>query len=414
MSSYISVVDDTFEIISRKEFGTEILASVIRSANPGIFEPISVGTFLVIPLANLKTFELAFENVDTENEIQILIRGKRFRFWNKVTLDEKIDSIATVELDAPFDPDIEIFKESFRPFKYDDMEIKLNGDTIFVGTMVSVVPRLEANSRMVNVQGYALPGVLNDCMAPSSLAPLEFLDQNLTSIAKTVCDPFGIRVRIEGSSGAVFEKVALKPTQKIFSFLSDLASQRNFVITSTPSGDLLFHRDSEKTGTPRALLSQGSEPLMSVQANFKSQDYFASVTGIQTPPIFDFLGTLEPFTQRNKRLEGVTRPFVFIVKDADNIAELKEGVGVRIGRMFANAASYSITVSTWRDSKNRLWRPNTTIKLIAPGAMIYTSYEFIIRRIKFIRDNNRFTADLNLITPGSLSGKVPEDLPWDL
>ena len=85
-----------------------------------------------------------------------------------------------------------------------------------------------------------------------------------------------------------------------------------------------------------------------------------------------------------------------------------------MGRMFANAASYDIEVSTWRDSENRLWRPNTTIKLLAPGAMIYNNYEFIIRKVKFVRTTTKFVATLNLISPGTLSGKIPESLPWDL
>ena len=94
-------------------------------------------------------------------------------------------------------------------------------------------------------------------------------------------------------------------------------------------------------------------------------------------------------------------------------ADVKAAVEAKIGRMFGNVAFYSITLSTWRDSKNNLWKPNTTLKLNAPAAMIYTDYEFIIRSVRFEQNSISQTATLNLVMPGTFSGKIPETLPWD-
>jgi prophage tail gpP-like protein len=38
--------------------------------------------------------------------------------------------------------------------------------------------------------------------------------------------------------------------------------------------------------------------------------------------------------------------------------------------MFGNMAAYTLTVASWRDDAGKLWEPNTTVTLIAPGAMV--------------------------------------------
>ena len=81
--------------------------------------------------------------------------------------------------------------------------------------------------------------------------------------------------------------------------------------------------------------------------------------------------------------------------------------------MFGAMASYSVALSTWRDPAGNLWAPNTTLKLQAPGAMIYNSYEFIVRSVEFSKDSTSETARLNLVLPGAFSGQIPEALPWD-
>ena len=140
MSNYESVLGDTFESIARKNYGTERLANLVSSANPGVFEPITAGTNIIILIITEQEFDEAFENQSTDDEVILFIRGKRFRFWNKIELVESIDTIAQIALDAPFESNRQLFKESFRPFKFDPMRITLGGDTLFTGTMVSIVP----------------------------------------------------------------------------------------------------------------------------------------------------------------------------------------------------------------------------------------------------------------------------------
>jgi len=408
-TTYSVITGDTFESIARKRYGTEKEADLIARANPGVAQPLTAGTTLNIP-----SLPDAPQNVQqqaaasTEDEVAILIDGKRFRFWDKVRITRAIDTMDTVEFGAPFDSEAPGFKQTFRPFSFKTVVITVGGEPLFTGTMVAVNPVLENGQKIISISGYSLPGVLNDCTSPASSFPLEFDNQGLREIATALAVPFGVSVEFKADQGAVFERVASEPGKKVLAFLTELAKQRNLIISSSSRGKLVFLQSSDG-GQPVARLQQGIAPVLSVTPFFSPQEYYSHITGIE-PVVVGLAGS--QFTVKNPRLLGVTRPLTFNAPDTLD-ADVKSAVEAKSGRMFGNMASYSIRVATWRDPSGKLWAPNTSIKLLAPDAMIYKEYEFIIRSIEFSRDRATETATLNLVIPGAFSGKIPGALPWD-
>ena len=408
------IAGDTFESIARKKYGTEKEALRIAKANPGVSEPLTAGIILVIPSLSDAPQNIQQQSIaDNEDEVAILINGKRFRFWDKVRITRSIDSMATFELGAPFDHAAPGFRETFKPLTFNTVTVTVGGEPLFTGIMVLVTPVIENNQRVIAVSGYSLPGVLNDCTPPASMfadnnGSLQFDDQGLREIATTLAAPFGINVEFKADQGAIFDSVACDPGKKVLSFLIELAKKRNLIISDTVRGKLVFLK-STTTGQPVARLQQGSSPVFSVVPTFNPQEYYSHITGIE--PFIPNLPGLQ-FTVKNERLQGVVRPLTFKIPDTKD-ADLKTAVEAKIGRMFGNAASYSIGVATWRDSKGKLWTPNTTITLLAPDAMIYNEYEFEIRSVEFNRERSVETAILNLVIPGSFSGKIPKVMPWD-
>jgi prophage tail gpP-like protein len=400
---------DTFEIISRKQYGTEEEAFRIASSNPGVFEPLTPGTVLIIPPTPSSPTNIQ-QNVDSSNEseVAITIDGTRFRFWNEVRITRSIDSMDTVEFIAPFDSTLPGFKNIFRPFSYKTVIVTVGGVALFTGTMVAVNPVIENTSKTITVSGYSLPGVLNDCTAPNGTTPLEYNDVGLTDIATALTAPFGISVEFDDNQGAIFERVSCEPSRKILDFLIALAKQRNLIISSSPEGKLQFIR-SKDSGVPVARLRQGESPILSVTPFFSPQEYYSHITGIE-PVIVGLKGS--QFTVKNSRLLGVVRPLTFNVNDTKN-ADVKSVVEAKAGRMFGNMVSYLVRVDTWRDPNGVLWKPNTFVTLIAPDAMIYSEYAFIIRSVEFNRDSKSEVASLNIVIPGAFSGQTPEALPWD-
>lgn len=407
-TTYSVITGDTFESIARKKYGNDKEADRISRANPGVSEPLTAGTVLTVPVLPEAPQNLQQAADSSTDEVAILVDGKRFRFWDKVRITRAIDTMDTVEFGAPFDSEAPGFKQTLRPFSFKTVVITVGGTPLFTGTMVTVNPVLENGQKIVSVSGYSLPGVLNDCTSPASTYPLEFNDQGLREISADLASPFGIGVEFQADPGAVFGRVASEPGKKVLAFLTGLAKQRNLVISSTPRGKLLFSQ-SKETGQPVARLRQGSAPVMAVTPFFAPQEYYSHITGIE-PVVVGLAGS--QFTVKNPRLLGVTRPLTFNAPDTLD-ADVKSAVAAKAGRMYGNMASYSVRVATWRDPNGNLWVPNTSIKLLAPDAMIYKEYEFIIRSIEFSRDRATETATLNLVIPGSFSGKIPEALPWD-
>lgn len=400
---------DTFDSIARKKYGSGAEAGRIARANPGVSEPLTPGTVVAVPALPDAPQNLQSQTpATTDDEVALLIDGRRFRFWDKVRITRSLDAMDTVEFGAPFDHQAPGFRETFRPFSFKPVVINVGGEPLFTGTMVTITPTVANDQKTVSVSGYATPGVLNDCTAPASDYPLEFNGQTLRGIAEAIAAPFGLSVKFLADPGAPFERVASQPGKKALTFLVELAKQRNLVVASTERGELLFWQ-STGTGQPVARLEQGKAPVLSVTPFFSPQDYYSHVTGIE-PVIVGLAGS--QFTVRNPQLEGVLRPFTFESPDSLD-ADVPATVQAKAGRMFANVAAYAIRVATWRDPNGQLWKPNTTLKLLAPDAMVYTEYEFTIRSIAFEEEADKRTATLDLIIPGTFRGELPEALPWD-
>lgn len=408
-SIYKTISGDTFDKISRKAYGVETGALRIEKANPGVSEPLVPETLLVIPdLIEISGRPNPIISAGQNDEVSLLIDGIQFRYWTEIAINRAIDNMDSISFAAPFNPDSPEFRELFRPFSYRKAEVYIGEKLFFTGVIVSNPPKLDEQSNTVTVTAYSLPGVLNDCTMPASSFPLEFNNQDLRPIAQTIASPFGVRADFAASVGAAFERVEIKEGQSAMSFLIQLAKQRNIVITSTTRGGLLFWK-SISTGTPVARLEQGASPVLNIDLQFASQDYYSHITGVQTMSIWAEGGQ---YTARNTRLNGVIRPHTYSIPDAEG-GSVKDAVNAKLGRMFGNSVAYSVTVQSWRDNNGDLWQSNRLVSLLAPGVMIYNAYNFLVRGVKFEANRDRQIATLELVLPGAFSGEIPEALPWD-
>lgn len=358
------------------------------------------------------------------DDVTILIDGEEFTSWPSLDIHTAMDSISMVGFNAPFEPERLVFRETFRPFQFKSVILNITGSEgtadpgnpqkVFDGTLIDVSPDVDPNKSEVLVSSYALPGVLQDSNIPTSDLPTEFGGVKLDLLAELLLRPFSVSALHDADPGTAFEKVHLDIERKIFDFLSDLARQRNQVISNTADGELLFQQ-SAPVGKPVARLKDNEQPLLSVIPAFSPQEYFSEITGFVA---YRKRRKGKPrrkasiFTVKNERLPGVLRPLNFLLNDTES-ADAPAAVNAKMGRMFANMAAYSAEVATWRDPQGELWSDNTTINLLAPSAMIYTETEFLIRTVTLHQTASRQTATLGLVLPGAFSGEIPETLPWE-
>ena len=344
---------------------------------------------------------------DPIEAVSLLIDGREWRAWDSLEIHLGLDTFATVGFVAPFEPERPEFRATFQPFSFKPLEVRVGDELLVTGTLVGVDPSLSPDARTVQTSGYSKPAVLSDAMAPASAYPLELNGLKLRQIAETVVTPFGLNVQMDADEGAAFRRVALDPDQAIHTFLVELAQQRGLVISDTPEGALRFLR-STSTGTPVARLREGELPLSTVTPHFSPQDYFSEITGIAKTR--SGRGGAR-YTVANPFLASVVRPHTFKLEDTDG-PDVPTAARAKLGRMFGNVLSVSAEVPTWRTPAGELWKPNTTLTLEAPGAMIYRETEFVIRNVTLHQDAGSVTAALELVLPGAFSGDIPEVLPW--
>ena len=427
MSKAIVVLEgDTFQSLSRRAYGFESAADLISRANPGVGEPLIAGVAITLPdVAGVSDDRSGNAPAANPNEVALKIDGTRFRFWTRIRIVRSIDTVDIIEFVAPFEPEAPGFRQIFKPFSFKPIQVSVGGVPLFDGTLVNVSPSVNPERKEMQVSGYSKPGVLNDCTPPASMfdagrGGLEFNDVKLDAIASALVEPFGIVVEFKDDPGAIFENVAIEPGNRIFHFLASLANQRNLIMASSESGTLTFQRavdpedpilfqQSPADFAPVAFLQQGKSPVLSVIPFFDAQEYYSHVTGIE-PTVVGLRGS--QFTVANSRLAGVVRPLTFETPDTLE-ADVQTAVQAKIGRMFGNAVSYSVNVASWRGPLGNLWQPNTLVELQAPNAMIYEPFRFIVRSVEFERDRASEYAQLNLVLPGSFSGRAPEAFPWD-
>ncbi len=347
------------------------------------------------------------------DDVELLIDGKRFWAWETIELARHVDAFSSVEFTAPFEPENAAFRETFRPFSYAPVEVKIRGERVFNGRLLHVEPEDDPNATKVAVTAYSLPGVLADCTMPASEVSksLEFRKLNVADIARKLLAPFGLAFVMRGAPGPAFERVKIDVEDKVFDFITDLVQQRGLVLSNNENGDVLCWQ-SVSPGSAVAALRDGERPVTRTSPKFHPQQYFSEITGYSRKRKKKKANN---YTALNERLSGaldIVRPMAFRLSDVER-GDAATSTKAKLARMFANACGFEVDAATWLDPKDALWEPNTTLKLLAPKAFVYRETEFLIRSAWLHATKESETATLGLVLPGVFSGQQPEVLPWD-
>jgi len=343
------------------------------------------------------------------DEVAVVIGGVRFRYWTEVEVTQSLDAFDTFRLLAPMEPGNVGFRNTFRPFAFTPVTVLDSGAPLITGTMVGVEPSSTPESRTVTASGYSLPGVLADCTTPHGADLDEYDGQTLAAIAAAVCRPFGLSVTVDGMGGAFDDIVSIKTGQTVYAFLSELARQKGGVVTDTPAGGLRIGAPVAPPRTPVARFIEGEPGAVEIVPNFTPQQYFSHITALASASTGDDGAA---YTVKNPQLAGVLRPHTFTAPDTDG-GDVEQAARAKTGRMFGNAAQYTVTVPSWRDAGGNRWRPGSLVTVYAPGAMIYREYDLEIRAVRFTAREDAKTATLTLCIPGAFRGELPEHMPWD-
>lgn len=427
--SYTVLSGDTLVKISTKHYGTYKNWKKILSANPQLtgrktsYDGVPLlyaGDILIIPedIAEpapvaVKTPELISKSINpedaAEDEFSIFIDGKLYGGFTAYTIKMAMDSLDAFSFSAPWEND-DVLSKVLQPFVFKECAVYFKRKLLFLGRLLTSAPEVTADYKTINIQGYPICGVLNDCCIPVSKYPPSYNGMTLQQIAEDVCEPFGVKVHFSEDSGAALDKVEYAIGTKILDFLKNLAEQRNFIFTNDSNGNLVFWKVPEES--TRVVFREGEEPFISCKVNFKHQEMYSHLTGFTKT---DKKSRASQFTFENNLLisKGVFRPTSFVCEDVDS-SGLENAVKAKAGQMFVNCCSYQLTVYGCADKDGDLFRKGMSVSVYAPSAMIYRETKFQVQEIEIKRsDSEGVQTTFKLMLPDAINGTIPDRLPWE-
>lgn len=218
--------------------------------------------------------------------MKIKIDGEFYSFFDKVIINEKLDSVASIfSFDARFNQNNPAHKKIFRPLSYNSVQIYDDNNVLRVnGTLVTTALGSNSQRDLQNVSGYSKAGILEDCSIPISSYPLERINVSLTDIATRLLAPFGISFTVEKSAQRsmkeIYAKTTAEPTDTVKDFLSKLASQKNIVLGHTAEGNLIFFKP-DIHAKAKAFLTEENTITMSLGVN--GQAMHSNISVIRQP-----------------------------------------------------------------------------------------------------------------------------------
>jgi len=366
-----------------------------------------------VPEENVKANTPIQKLSDSEHNFSLLLNGTLFTGFTAFKLVLNDDAPDAFSLSAPFDPDKDIFKNSFKPLTYLDAVLYYNKKIVFAGKLLVSDPEITPDSRTVNLQGYAKCGVL-DCTLPDTLFPPSYSGMTLSAIAKNACAPFGINVILEGSDGAPFDDVAYDVGDKILDFLTTLAKQRGLVSTNAPDGSLRFWND--KPGKSCATFIEGDIRFIDCKPKFDETNFYSHVTGYaKINEDKDVRNKPDKFTFENQYLvkNGVLKPFAYVVDDSEG-SDLETAVKAKAASMFCTCVSYELTVTGVVDKDDVIFQKGCCVTVKSPTAQIYSETKLQAKNIEISLDDSQgLITKMQLVLPGLRNSEVPAKWPWE-
>ncbi len=179
------------------------------------------------------------------------ITNRKVDYFNQFKLNLQHDSIAsTFSFNFYFNPQNKDHKEMACVSHYHVATLEHNGELLLTGNVLSQVFNASNVKELAAIGGYSLPGVLEDCEIPTSLYPLQSDSLTLRQIAQKLIRPFGLKLIVDPAVASkvdsVYDTSTASETQTIKGYLTELAAQKNVLLSHNEKGNLVFTTSKTK------------------------------------------------------------------------------------------------------------------------------------------------------------------------
>jgi len=343
--------------------------------------------------------------------LKIKINGRNYYNFNNVNLDLRYDSLAsTFSFDGYFDPDNIEHRKLFRPLSYHSIQIWEENVLLISGYILSHKFSASSKNNLVPVSGYAKTGILGDISIPTSLYPLETNKKNLKEITERLIEPFGIGLVIdsdvEEDALKLYDKSNSDGKDTIGGYISELACQRNIIVTHTPAGNLRFTRP-QKVGAAVAIYDENM-PSIQMDIEFNGQGLHSHLTvlrqGTVGSDIEADVDSVNPMVLQYRPL--VKEQTKGAAGDADKAAK---------NALSDELKNIVLTIETdrwtWNNDRAQIvMRPNNYITVSSPKCFLSTPSNWFVQSVVLSESSEGRKAVMTCVMPESFNDDSPKSV----
>lgn len=368
-------------------------------------------------------------------------------FFTDFKLNLKYDSIAsTFSFSFYFDPTNHAHAELACVSHYHEAIVEHEGEVLITGYILANVFNTGPKKTLTHIGGYSKAGVFEDCEIPTSLYPLETNGLSLKEITERIIKPFGIQLIIDADvnkestktfinspdpvldekgfivddSNAVtsvkssaslseksqkkIDKANAKESQNIKSFLTDLANQRNILLSHNADGNLLF-TEAKTSLEPIMHFEKGGLISPAMSLNFDGQKLHSHITIVKQADSDG--GNAVEFTIRNPYVAILYRPKVIVMTSGDGLT-IEEFAQKALAAELKNII-LTITTDRW-EVNGKVVKPNNIVTVTDPELFLYHKTSWFIEEIDYEGDSKVNKAVYKCVMPEVYNGQTPKNI----
>ena len=328
------------------------------------------------------------------SEIVLLIGALEFKGWQSVEVTKSIDApVHSFSLDVT---EQWTEAEDSRPISPGDAcELFIDNILIITGYVDAVDPVYNATSHSISVVGRSKLADINDCPLNAQTFKGE---HSIEAIAKSVCDPFGIKVVQTITGLATFKDQELEYGQTGLDLLNDLAKLRGLRIFGGSDGTLIFGRAStERIETPLVL----GENIKDAGGSFNNEQRFSKYTIVSSVPGTDLGFGKATVSEAVATDEEITRyrPFFGQTEIPGTLGDCQDRANWQLNTRIGKAKKVDYNLQGWKHDAG-IWDFNKLIT-VQDAYQRFFDAELLISTVKYRLSSAGEITTLTIVPPAA-------------
>jgi prophage tail gpP-like protein len=329
--------------------------------------------------------------------VTLKVSGVELTSFDGLTIDRNFDNL--VDSFAFSIQSTAEIRARIRPAGYESCEVWISGQKVLTGQIEKPAPTMADAS--LSIEGRSLAGPMVDCNIKGAV---QFGNQTLASVARTIATPFGVTVSLpQGDSAKLGAQVVAGDGETAGGFLQKIALDMGWLWRSDASGFLALHRPAAK-GSPVARLVEG-------KGSFKDCRLIVDGTGLFSEyEVRAQVGTFEAI--KDTVTDSKIRPYrpKIITGTDGSFRDIKAKAKMARSLAVSAAVSIEVDVGDWTTDDGVLWEPGQFVEVTAPTCYLDSPTLLQIAGVPLTLAGDGRRATLRLVLPGTYTGEAV--LPW--